>query len=274
MSELAEPQLVGKHAVLRSSLADLGRVVVAFSGGVDSSLVLKVALDTLGRDNVLAATGVSASLAASELTHARDLAQSIGSHITLVETAEIADGRYVANGPDRCYFCKSELYVKLSALARAGEYSAVVNGVNADDARDHVHGIRAAREHSVRQPLADAALAKADVRALARQLGLSNWDKPALACLSSRVAYGVPVTIESLSKIERAEAFIRERGFRNFRVRHHEKLARVEVQPVDLARVCEQPLRDELVAHLKSLGYAYVTVDLQGFRSGSANEAV
>jgi uncharacterized protein len=182
--------------------------------------------------------------------------------------------RYAANPVDRCYHCKTELYTKLSELARRRSFEAIVNGINADDLGDFRPGLTAAREWAIRAPLVEVGLSKADVRQLARRLGLPNWDKPALACLSSRVPYGTPVTVGILGQIEKAEAFLYGLGFSNFRVRHHQKVARIEVGLNDLARLVTDPLKNEVVTAFKQLGYTYVTVDLQGFRSGSGNEAI
>lgn len=259
-----------KYARLREVVCGMGRVVVAFSAGVDSTVVLKVALDVLGKENVIAATGVSPSLARRELESVKELAGVLDAPLRLIETKEMENPAYAANPSNRCYYCKTELYTKLREIA--GEGWVVVNGVNADDVGDWRPGIKAAGEWGVRAPLLDAGLKKSDVRAVARHLGLPNWEKPALACLSSRMPYGTPVTIRSLSQIEKAEAFLYERGFSNFRVRHHEKLARIEVGVGDLTRLME--LREEVVMYLKSIGYTYVTVDLQGFRSGSGNEVL
>ncbi len=261
-----------KLAELRRIIGAMERVVVAFSAGIDSTLVLRVALDALGPENVVAATGVSPSLAEAELASVRQLAGVLGAPLALVNTAEMDDPRYVANAPDRCFFCKTDLYGKLTALARARGFDTVACGVNADDAVDHANGMRAASEHAVRSPLLEAGITKADVRELAKILGLPNWDKPALACLSSRIQYGTPVTIDSLKRIEQAERFLIERGFRNVRVRHHTNLARVELDPAELPRLLQEPLRSAFINHIKSIGYTYVTLDLQGFRSGSSNE--
>lgn len=259
---------------LYDSVRGLRRVIVAFSAGVDSTVLLKVALDVLGRDNVLAVTGVSPSLAARELESVRQLAALLDAPLELIETAEMSDPNYAANPAERCYYCKNELFTKLNDLAGQRGYHAVLCGVNADDTGDFRPGIDAARKMGVRMPLLDAGLTKNDIRALARRLGLPNWQKPALACLASRIPYGTPITIASLSQVEKAENFLYDRGFSTLRVRHHQKLARIEVPPDDMPRLLAEPLRSELIAFLKGLGYTYITLDIQGFRSGSANEAL
>ena len=274
MNTAVELSIQEKHARLVAILRDMKRVIVAFSGGVDSTLVLKVALDALGAERVLAATGVSPSLAHRELQSVTDLAALMGAPLELVHTNEIANPNYAANPANRCYYCKSELYTQLTELAAKRRMAAVVNGVNLDDLGDFRPGLQAAKEWDVRAPLVEAQLNKADVRELAKWLNIPNWQKPALACLSSRVPYGTPVTVGVLSQIERAEAFLYENGFNNFRVRHHGKVARIEVGPADMARLIDEGLRNSVVSALKELGYTYVTLDLQGFRSGSGNEAL
>jgi len=228
----------------------------------------------LGRENVLAVTGVSPSLASRELESVRQLAAALDAPLELLPTAEMSNPNYAANPAERCYYCKNELFTKLKALADERGFEAVVCGVNADDTGDFRPGIDAARQMGVRMPLLEAGLTKAEIRQLARDMGLPNWQKPALACLASRIPYGTPITLASLSQVEKAENFLYERGFGVLRVRHHQKLARIEVPVEDLPRLLAEPLRSELVVFFKSIGYTYVTVDLQGFRSGSANEAI
>jgi uncharacterized protein len=270
--------LAAKHERLVSLIQPMGRVIVAFSGGIDSTLVLKVSLDTLGPQNVLAATGISPSLPQRELQSVKDLAAALSAPLRLIQTGEMDSPNYTSNPANRCYFCKTELYSKLTVLAESmsgkSAQPTILNGLNLDDTGDHRPGISAAREWKIRSPLLEARLTKSDVRALANHLNLPNWEKPALACLSSRIPYGTPVTIQSLSQIERAEEFLRDQGFTNIRVRHHSTLARIEVDAQDLPRLLEEPLRSNLLQHLKQLGYTYVTLDLQGFRSGSTNETL
>lgn len=263
-----------KFYALQKSLKSMERLIVAFSAGVDSTFLLKVAIDTLGRENVLACTGVSPSLAERELESVRDLARHIGTNLRLIETREMDNPNYVENSPRRCYHCKSELFGKLSAIAKAEGYPFVCNGANADDVGDYRPGMEAATELGVRSPLLDAALTKDEIRILSKKIGLPTWNKPALACLSSRIPYGTPVQATSLKQIDQAEAVLRERGFTICRVRHHGTLARIEVPADDLQRLVSEPLRTEITAAFKSFGYTYVAVDLLGFRSGSGNEVL
>ena len=263
-----------KRQRLFDLIRQMRRVMVAFSAGVDSTVLLKASLGVLGRENVLAVTGVSPSLASRELESVRQLAAALDAPLELLPTAEMSNPNYAANPAERCYYCKNELFTKLKALADERGFEAVVCGVNADDTGDFRPGIDAARQMGVRMPLLEAGLTKAEIRQLARDMGLPNWQKPALACLASRIPYGTPITLASLSQVEKAENFLYERGFGVLRVRHHQKLARIEVPVEDLPRLLAEPLRSELVVFFKSIGYTYVTVDLQGFRSGSANEAI
>ena len=256
---------------LAAALAPLDRVVVAFSGGVDSSVLAHVALDELGTDRVLAVTAESASLATGELEHCRELAAAWGLPWRSVRTTEMDDPRYVANGADRCARCKTALMDRLEPLA-AQWGATVVLGVNLDDLDDHRPGQAAAASRGARFPMVDAALTKADVRAVARSRGLSVWDRPAMPCLSSRIPYGSPVTVEVLSRIDRAEQVVRSLGFGDVRVRHHGDTARIEVPHDDLAAAAAQA--DELVAALRGLGYRNVTLDLAGLRSGNLNAAL
>jgi uncharacterized protein len=257
-----------KLDALRDELTALSPVVVAFSGGADSSLLAAVAHRTLGSANVHAVTAVSPSLAGSERDDCRELAGEWGLRWTPVATDEMARAAYRSNGVDRCYHCKAELMDVLTPIA-AAEQATVVLGVNVDDLGDHRPGQRAAAEAGAAFPLVTAGLVKAEVRSASRRLGLRTWDKPAAACLASRVPYGTEVSVAVLSRVERAEAALHELGFGQVRVRHYGDTARIEVELSELARLLE--IRTEVVAGVRAAGYRYVTVDLEGFRSGNLN---
>lgn len=266
------PALAAKRDALLASLGQLSSVAVAFSGGVDSAVVAQAAFLALG-ERAVAVTGVSPSLASGELEIATAVAQAIGIRHQVIRTDELAAEGYVRNAGDRCYFCKTELYTQLESRLAELAVEAMVNGANLDDLGDHRPGMKAATEHQVRSPLAEAGLNKAEVRELARYWNLSVSDKPATPCLSSRLAYGVQVTPERLRMIDAAEVWLKEQGIANCRVRLHEgMIARLEVPVSDLARVASSPLRETLAAEFKRLGFRFVTLDLEGFRSGSLNQ--
>lgn len=267
-------ELAVKRDRLLSVLSDLPDVAVAFSGGIDSTVVAKAAFLALG-DRAVAVTADSPSVARTELADARRLAQVIGIRHVVVATAEFENPDYLKNDGTRCYHCKRELYTVVKRLLPTLGVSVVVSGANLDDLGDYRPGLIAAAEHSVRHPLQEAGFTKADVRALARHWELPTWDKPAAPCLSSRIAPGVAVTPERTARVEAAEAMLRQFGLRECRVRYHEgDLARVEVPASEIARLATEPLRSQLVAEFHRLGFKFVTLDLDGFRSGSLNELV
>ena len=257
---------------LLDHLRPLKRVAVAYSGGVDSTLVLKASLDALGSDNVFALLAVSPSLPQSEKDAAVALAHRLGARLELLPTAEVNDPAYQANASNRCYFCKDHVYRALRQFAEQNGIIHVLDGMNAEDTLDVRPGRAAARELQILSPLHDLGFSKQDVRHIAKILGLPNWDKPAAACLASRVPYGTSVTPRLLSQIERAESALFDLGFRELRVRHHGDVARLEVPEADLSRALQQ--REAIITALRATGYAYITLDLAGLRSGSMNEVL
>jgi uncharacterized protein len=259
-----------KESALRLRLRETGKAVVAFSGGVDSSYLAFVASSELGSD-ALCVTGISPSVSLEQRDRAGEVAAKHGFSHRFIETEEISDPRYVANPTNRCFYCKTELYGKLSSIASEAAAGSIMDGTNADDLGDHRPGRKAAEEFGVESPLAEIGFTKDEIRELSRAHGLETWDMPASPCLASRIQYGMPVTIERLSKIENGEAFLRNKGFVEFRVRSHGDLVRLEFTRADLPKAYEMSLRGEIAPHFRSLGFRFVTIDSEGFRSGSMN---
>ena len=269
--EALSAETQAKYDHLKIILRDMESVLIAYSGGVDSALLLKVAHDVLG-ERAIGAIASSEAYAPEETEEAIATATQLGIPLVTLKTHELEDERYVKNDLQRCYFCKTELFTQLEPLAKQYDVRYIAYGVNKDDDGDFRPGQRAAREFGVRGPLKEAEMGKQDIRAVARLLGVPVWDKPAMACFSSRIPYGSKVDVASLQMVYRAEKLLRELGFHQLRVRHHDKIARIEVERSEIARLVEEEMSRRVTDGLRKIGYSYVTVDLLGFRSGSMNE--
>jgi uncharacterized protein len=273
MSDIVATTLNDKFNKLKETLKAMDRVIIAYSGGVDSAFLLKAA-SMSGLEEILAVTGISESLPEEERSFAAELASSLNVKHRKILTEELKNENYVNNPPDRCYYCKKDLFSRLRHIADNERFSFILDGTNADDAADWRPGRRAAVEEGVVSPLLDAGLTKKEIREISRRLGLSTWDKPATPCLSSRFPYGNRITPEALARVHRAESFLRKFGIRELRVREHSGTARIEVHPEDFRIFVNETVRGEIVSFLKAIGYKNITLDLQGFRSGSANEGL
>ncbi|HXL36214.1 MAG TPA: ATP-dependent sacrificial sulfur transferase LarE [Ktedonobacteraceae bacterium] len=270
--EAIDVETQAKYEHLQTILKDMESVLVAYSGGVDSALLLKVASDVLGT-KAMGVIASSPAYAAEETEEALAVAEQMGISVITLETHELQDERYVANDFNRCYFCKTELFTQLKPLAKQHNLRHIAYGVNKDDDGDFRPGQRAAREFSVRGPLKEAGMGKREIRAVARLLGVPVWNKPAMACFSSRIPYGNKIDIATLQMIYKAEKLLRDLGFQQVRVRHHDKIARIEVERAELPRLLEDQISHIVTDGLRKIGYIYVTVDLSGYRTGSMNES-
>lgn len=265
---------MNKLEKLQNILKEMEKALVAYSGGVDSSFLLKVSIDTLGNDNVLAVIAASETYPEFEKREAEEFAQKLNANYKIIETNEFLDDNFRSNPKDRCYFCKSELFARLMRIAKESKFNFVIDGSNADDLSDYRPGAKAKKELEVRSPLQEAGLTKEEIRKLSRDLGLGTWDKPSYACLASRIPYGTEITKEILKRIDEGEAFLRSLGIKQLRVRHHGDLVRIEVEKDSIALVMQDEVMDEISEKFKELGYIYITLDLKGYRTGSMNEAL
>jgi uncharacterized protein len=265
---------IDKITHLRSILKEMGSVVIAYSGGVDSSFLLKVATDTLGPSHVKAVLAISPTYPSREYDRALETAAAIGVQVEIIHTKEVDDPKFVNNPVDRCYFCKHELFTKIAEQIESGKYGNMIDGSNMDDLSDHRPGKKALQEKKVRSPLQEAGMTKEDIRLLSKELKLPTWDRDALACLSSRFPYGETIDLKKLSMVDAAENFLADLGFRNIRARHEKNSIRIEVSTSQIKRLADDETRLKIVSKMKELGYKYVSVDLEGYRQGSLNETL
>ena len=255
---------------LENYLRETGGAVLAYSGGVDSAFLLNVARLIL-KDKFLAVIGVSDTFPKEELQNATALAEKLNTPYLVIETNEMRDANFINNPPERCYFCKKELFTQIAKIAKKHNYNYILDGSNADDINDFRPGMKAAKEMGVLSPLKEVGLTKQEIRTLSKQAGLPTWDKPAMACLSSRFPYGTPITKDKLNMVEQAEAFLRKNGLRQIRVRIHDQSARIEVESTYISKITQDPLKSEISTYLKELGFKFVSIDLDGFKSGNMN---
>jgi len=271
---VGEKELKTKIENLKEVFFSMGKVIVAFSGGVDSTFLLRMARDALGTENVLAVTALSPLYPERELKFANKTAKQMGVKHLLIESNELEIKGFSQNPPDRCYLCKRELFSELKSLAQQKQIPFVIEGSTLDDEKDYRPGKKAIEELGIRSPLLEASFTKADVREVSKSLGLPTWDKPSFACFASRFPYGQEITLEELKQVSEAEDFLIGLGFKQVRVRHYDDLARIEIHKEEIERMLDEPVREKVVERLKMIGYRYVTLDLQGFRSGSMNEVL
>jgi len=265
---------IDKLSKLKSILHEMGRVVIAYSGGVDSAFLLKVATDTLGSANVKAILAVSPTYPSREYDRALETAAAIGVEVEIINTKEVDDPKFVNNPVDRCYFCKHELFSKIAEHLESGKYTNMIDGSNMDDLSDHRPGRKALQEKKVRSPLQEAGLTKEDIRAFSKDLELPTWNRDALACLSSRFPYGETIDLKKLQMVDEAENFLSDLGFRNIRARHEKNSIRIEISPSQIKKIADDQIRIQIVKKMKDLGYKYVSIDLEGYRQGSLNETL